>query len=412
MKKFASCIIPVFLLFFSIIFTGCQSSGDSDTASTNADLSSLSLSAGTLTPEFSAEYTYYLATVGNEVSTITITPEADDSGASIKVNNIPVESGKASGSISLGVGYNSIYIDVTAEDGTTSKRYCVNVKRSESKNALLSELKLSGINLNPVFSPSVTSYTATVVYGLTSTYVQPVTADSNAFFKINNSFSSTIILNVGVNVINITVTAADGLTTINYKVTVKRLSESDPLTAESIGGEWGDSNFVLVDSGDDGIMSTDDDIWSRHYLTITDSTLTYTAELSIGLLGNLTLIDRFQYSYSFTLGNAVTTPEGATEIDMTQQSCTYTIYHPDFVTYANNSALYQNTDWEAGQTRNVAGRTDLDGMTEGINGEVWYNVIKNTGVTLYLGNDTINPEYDGSTAEKRPQILDGGWGSF
>ncbi|GAB3204314.1 gliding motility-associated-like protein [Pontibacter aydingkolensis] len=95
--------------------------------SSNADLSGITLSTGTLAPTFATGTTSYTATVANGVSTIDITPALADVKAAIKVNGNSVASGSAS-NVPLVVGNNAITILVTAEDGTT-KTYTVNVTR-------------------------------------------------------------------------------------------------------------------------------------------------------------------------------------------------------------------------------------------------------------------------------------------
>jgi len=105
--------------------------------STNADLSGLALSAGTLTPGFSSGTTSYAASVFNATASITVTPTLSDSNATVKVNGVTVASGSASGAISLAEGVNPpITAVVTAQDGTTTKTYAVVVTRSSSVAAV------------------------------------------------------------------------------------------------------------------------------------------------------------------------------------------------------------------------------------------------------------------------------------
>jgi len=99
---------------------------------TDANLSALSLSKGTLSPAFGANTTGYTASVGFSNSTINVTPTASDNiGATIKINGATVASGSAY-SVPLNLGNNTITIEVTAEDGTTKKTYTVVVNRSSS----------------------------------------------------------------------------------------------------------------------------------------------------------------------------------------------------------------------------------------------------------------------------------------
>ena len=89
------------------------------TASSDANLSSLSISPGSLYPAFSAGTTYYSATVSASTTRLTVSAIPNDSAASVYV----------SGASSLSVGQNSVYVTVTAEDGT-QKTYTINVTRN------------------------------------------------------------------------------------------------------------------------------------------------------------------------------------------------------------------------------------------------------------------------------------------
>ncbi len=118
-------------------------------ASSDADLSSLTISDSALTPDFTPENTNYTAFVPNETTSVTLTPtvayvgymrSADrprvaapqgfPSGATVTVNNLPVASGTASDPIVLNVGETNISVVVTAEDGVTMKTYTVVVTRA------------------------------------------------------------------------------------------------------------------------------------------------------------------------------------------------------------------------------------------------------------------------------------------
>ena len=93
-------------------------------ASSNANLSDMTISVGTLSPSFASATTAYTASVSNESSSITVTPTKADATASITVNGVAVSSGAASGAINLNVGSNTITVVVTAQDAST-KTYTI-----------------------------------------------------------------------------------------------------------------------------------------------------------------------------------------------------------------------------------------------------------------------------------------------
>ncbi len=98
------------------------------TLSADANLSALTLSAGTL-PTFAAATIRYTVSVGNDVASVTVTPTVADDGASVTVDGTAVARGVASEPIDLTVGANPIAIVVTAQDGTTEKTYTVTIDR-------------------------------------------------------------------------------------------------------------------------------------------------------------------------------------------------------------------------------------------------------------------------------------------
>ncbi|MGV3638996.1 MAG: cadherin-like beta sandwich domain-containing protein [Adhaeribacter sp.] len=115
------------------------------TLSSNANLSALTLSAGTLSPAFAAGTTSYTAAVASGVSGITVTPTRADANATIKVKGVAVASGSASALIPLSVGSNTIDVEVTAQDGSTKKTYTLTVSRPAA-TLPANELSFNGTN--------------------------------------------------------------------------------------------------------------------------------------------------------------------------------------------------------------------------------------------------------------------------
>jgi gliding motility-associated-like protein len=199
---------------------------------TDATLSALSLSSGTLTPNFSGSTTNYTATVSTTTSTLTVTPTVTDPNATVTVNGSTVSSGTASGNITLNYGTNTITTLVTAQDGSTQNTYTVMVTRSLNTDATLSALSLSSGTITPNFSGSTTNYTATVSTTTSTLTVTPTVNDPNATVTVNGSTvssgtaSGNIVLNYGPNTITTQVTAQDGSTQQSYTVIVTRNAPS------------------------------------------------------------------------------------------------------------------------------------------------------------------------------------------
>ena len=231
--------------------------------SNNANLSSLSISSGTLSPSFSAATTTYTSSVANTITSITITPSRQNSGATIyaRVNGGTyswVTSGSPSNSLNLNLGSNTIDVRVTAQDGTTIKTYTITVTRALSNDANLSSLAITSSSLLPTFTGATTSYSGSVNNNITSVTATPYCSNSSATIQIRinggaysnvncGSNSNTLNLNVGTNTIETRVTAQDGVTTKTY--TINLIRESTPPTITTISPTQGKIGDVITISG-------------------------------------------------------------------------------------------------------------------------------------------------------------------
>jgi hypothetical protein len=96
----------------------------SSTVQPSANLSGLSVSAGSLTQAFAAGTTSYNEYLSSGVTSITLTPAAD-AGASVTVN------GASAGTpVSLNTGANTITVSVTANGGGSTQTYTLTVVRA------------------------------------------------------------------------------------------------------------------------------------------------------------------------------------------------------------------------------------------------------------------------------------------
>ncbi|MCX8131150.1 MAG: cadherin-like beta sandwich domain-containing protein [Clostridia bacterium] len=172
---------------------------------TSSYLSGLTISAGTLTPGFVKTTTAYTASVGFETSSITVTPTAEDSRATIKVNGAVVTSGQPSQAVNLNVGQNTITVQVTPYIGDPLN-YTITVTRQDSvnlTNMVLKDTANNTIGISPAFTAGTTSYTANVEFGVASATVTPTAESSNAVITINGAVvqsgqaSGVISLNAG-----------------------------------------------------------------------------------------------------------------------------------------------------------------------------------------------------------------------
>ncbi|NHN31865.1 discoidin domain-containing protein [Paenibacillus agricola] len=125
--------------------------------SSNANLSDLILSSGTLNMSFDANTASYATSVANSVSSLTVTATVYDPTATMKVNGTTVINGSAVGAISLNVGSNTITIVVTAQDGMTTQTYTVTVTRESDVFVTFAQTDASGQTVQLTFSQPLAS---------------------------------------------------------------------------------------------------------------------------------------------------------------------------------------------------------------------------------------------------------------
>ena len=103
----------------------------SGSLSDNAALSGILLTGIELAPDFDSATTSYTASVGNSVNNTSITAEPADDSATVTINGTVGTNGE----VSLNVGSNIITVEVTAEDGVTTKNYTITINRAAASGS-------------------------------------------------------------------------------------------------------------------------------------------------------------------------------------------------------------------------------------------------------------------------------------
>jgi gliding motility-associated-like protein len=101
-----------------------------------ATLNDLVLSSGTLSPSFSTSTPAYTAQVDNRVEFIKLTLTFEGT-ATAKINGTSAPNGSPSSGFPLNVGYNTITVVITAQDGITTSTYTVTIYRGESQDLIV-----------------------------------------------------------------------------------------------------------------------------------------------------------------------------------------------------------------------------------------------------------------------------------
>ena len=143
-----------------------------EAASDNANAATLTVD-GISVPEFNKDtLVYTLDDVANNKTNVIIAATSEEEHATIT----------GIGTRDLSVGDNALKVKITAQDGTTSKEYTINIHR-KSNNANLSTLNVTSSktgSLSPAFNPNTTSYTYNTDADETSVNIAYTKADENA----------------------------------------------------------------------------------------------------------------------------------------------------------------------------------------------------------------------------------------
>ena len=210
-------------------------------ASTDAELSALSLSPGTLDPAFDRMTHSYTASVEHLQSPITLIATASDPvNAKVEFldgDDMPLadaDGNTAGHQVDLAVGENTSKIKVTAEDGLTTRTYTLVVTRA-GPNTDLSDLRVNGVSV-PGFDSDVRYKSSGVQRGVAASVahatIEGVTDDPDAAVAYLGTDTDEMTdghqvnLSEGRNEISIVVTAADGVTTRTYLLSVNRGSDA------------------------------------------------------------------------------------------------------------------------------------------------------------------------------------------
>ena len=297
--------------------------------SDNADLGGLTISSGTLSPQFSSSDITYTASVDNSVTQVTVTPTASDSSATITVNGNTVTSGNGYILTGLTVGEpNTVTVIVTAQDSTT-KTYIITLTRaaSLSDNADLGGLTISSGTLSPQFSSSDITYTASVDNSVTQVTVTPTASDSSATITVNGntvtSGNGYIVTGLTVgepNTVTVIVTAQDS-TTKTYTITLTR--------AASLSGN-ADLGGLTISSGTLSPQFSSSDITYTASVdnSVTQVTVTPTASDSLAAItvnGNTVTSGNGYIVTGLTVGEPNTVTVIVTAQDSTTKTYTITL---------------------------------------------------------------------------------------
>ena len=236
-----------------------SNSGDNNSKSNDASLSSLKINGYTLDESFSGNQLNYTVTVAKEDTTEKITAIAENQNATISAtinggtDTYTLASGEVSEFSLNSNGSTTIKIVVTAEDGTTSKTYSLLIKNNtKSSNVNLSNLVLSTGDFT--FNSNVDPTKVRVDAKINVISVTPVASDSKAIVTVNGETYLDTAINVSLKGaqktdITIVVKSEDGSNSKTYTIEVYRVD----------GTDWDNNNGDQYD--DDQYYDEYNDTW-------------------------------------------------------------------------------------------------------------------------------------------------------
>lgn len=156
----------------------------------NAELDSLSITEGTLSPTFSKDIDVYEVSVPNSTDELRVTAIARSENASISINGVTT----STRAVQLATGNNTIEIIVTAENGVTTNIYTINIARAAATSSgggrsytpptivVITEENNNSTTNSTELSPETTSGTtsATVSTAIVDALLDKISSDGGA----------------------------------------------------------------------------------------------------------------------------------------------------------------------------------------------------------------------------------------
>ena len=188
---------------------------------------------------FSKNKTSYSVTIPSNVDSLNVIAKAEDSKAKVNI----------SGNKNLEVGTNTIKVEVTAENGKTTKTYEVNVTKLATEDEkpgnllddntttklYLKSLSIDGLELTPSFDKNIFSYEATIdmdTKDLSNINVNAAAENLDSTVEITGNTD----LKEGENTVNVIVKSKSSSEQTVYQITVNKVSKASEITTNKKKG--------------------------------------------------------------------------------------------------------------------------------------------------------------------------------
>ena len=240
---------------------------DDDKPPAEATLSALSLSGVDAADlGFDPATMTYAVSVANEIAETTVDATASEGATVAAILPVDADDMTAGHQVALGVGDTEITVVVTAPGGKRAD-YAITVTRMESSDASLSSVMVNGTEImteaDGTYATSVGNDVEMATVAATATH-----ADATVAFSGTDADATMdghqVALNVGANEVTITVTAANGTSTMAHTLTVTR-------------GQSSDASLASFSVGDMDIMADETDGTYTHTVGTDDMQVTVSA---------------------------------------------------------------------------------------------------------------------------------------
>ena len=193
-----------------------NNTSSNNTSKDNANLDIMRLGYEGINPDFDKNIEGYYLVVGENVNNIDVTAIPENREASVEIT----------GNKNLVSGINKIEITVTSQDKSKTKKYVINVTKTdnaESANSDLAVLAVENYSLTPEFSSNITNYSIEIPNNINEVNILAVPNNIDSSVKVVGNDN----LKFGENNIEITVIAPNGITQKTYNLSVYKRNETE-----------------------------------------------------------------------------------------------------------------------------------------------------------------------------------------
>lgn len=199
-------------------------------------LKSLGVSAGKLDPDFKPDVTVYALALDSTATTLSLTPVVNDPTATLLIGGKPAKSGEVTEPLPLSGAFDTLFVQVTAQDGSP-RTYEVQISRALASGTDLKDLRTSAGDLQ--FSPYYHNYRLNVGLDVMTATFTPTLKDTLATLKLGGKITPSGLatpvdtLQDGDNLFIFTVKAQNG-DTAQYTVHIVRSGNQDPTVGKIV----------------------------------------------------------------------------------------------------------------------------------------------------------------------------------